>query len=132
MAIGGIHLAGWFAATSSADLLGTVYGAAARVATADGGNVVSALQRAERNKQRDLARAVTQPEMKRDIAAFRAAVARAGSAEALLRDPAAMKVLLTANGLGDHIGHGALARRALLSDVSDSGSLANRLPDARW
>ena len=43
-----------------------------------------------------------------------------------------LKVLLTANGLGDQVGYPALARKALLSNPSDPKGVANTLPDSSW
>lgn len=112
-------------------LLQTAYGLGARATPAEG-NPALALKQAERNRARDIARTAIRPEVARDVAAFRAGLARATTPEAALKDPAVLKVLLTANGLAEHIPHAALARKALLSDVSDTDSLANRLPDRRW
>ena len=55
--------------------------------------------------------------MKRDVTAFRNAVANAKDAASLLSNPAVLKVLLTANGLGDQAQYPALAKKALLSDT---------------
>ena len=70
--------------------------------------------------------------MARDVAAFRAGVDNAKDRRTLLANPAVMKVLLTANGLGDQIPYTALAQKALLSDLSDPKALANTLTDTRW
>jgi len=113
-------------------LLGIAYGLGTSATPANVQNPVLALRQADRNKDRDIARAAAQPETRRDIAAFRTAVGKAQSADTLLADPAAMKLLLTANGLADHIPHPALARKALLSDVTDPNALANKLADPRW
>ncbi len=43
-----------------------------------------------------------------------------------------MKVLLTANGLGDQLSYTALAQKALLSNVNDPKSLANTLSNTQW
>jgi hypothetical protein len=59
-------------------------------------------------------------------------VSKAKSVQQLLADPAVMKVLLTANGLGDQIAYTALAQKTLQSNVNDPNSLANKLADTRW
>lgn len=112
-------------------LLATLYGQ-------DSGRVRSAiapaeaLRNAQAHKDRDVALVGRQPEVKRVTDAFAKAVAKAASPEALLRDPAALEVILTANGLGDQLGRNALAREALLSDTTKPDALANRLADTRW
>lgn len=72
------------------------------------------------------------PRVQSDIAQFSRAVGAARSPAELLADPVALKVLLTANGLGDQVSHASLATRALLADPSRSDSLVNQLPDPRW
>jgi len=133
MAISLAQITGLFGPQAQgAGLLGIAYGLGTSATPANGQNPVLALRQADRNKDRDITRTAAQPEVRRDIAAFRAAVGKAQSADTLLADPAAMKLLLTANGLADHIPHAALARKALLSDVTDPNALANRLADPRW
>jgi hypothetical protein len=99
---------------------------------ATGGDPLTALRLAEKNQTRDVARTEQQADVKRDIAAFRTAVGKAKDVASLLKSPAVLKVLLTANGLGDELDATALARQALTSDPSDSKSLVNRLSDTRW
>lgn len=133
MAISAVQLTGLFGANiTGGGLLEIAYGLGKAPAQPGGGNPVLALRQAERDRVRDIGRTAARPEVARDIAAFRAGVAKAASPAALLDDPKVMRVLLTANGLGDQIGATALARKALLSDISDSDSLANRLGDTRW
>ncbi len=74
----------------------------------------------------------SQPAVARDVAAFRAAAAGATDVKSLLSNPAFMKVFLTANGLSDQIAYPALAQKALISDPSDTSSLASKLSDTRW
>ncbi|MCF3946522.1 DUF1217 domain-containing protein [Acidiphilium sp. AL] len=90
-------------------------------------NPITALQIAQRNQAQDVAAEAKQPQVLRDVAAFTKAVQTATSAKQLLANPAVMKVLLTANGLGPQIGYPALAQQALLSDPNDPTSLANQL-----
>lgn len=97
-----------------------------------GGNPILALRRAEKDQVKQVAAEARKPEVQRDVAAFRKAVAGATDVKALLANPTAMRVLLTANGLGDQADYTALATKALTSKLDDPKSLANRLPDARW
>ena len=97
-----------------------------------GGNPITALQTALKSQTKGVAAAADEPQAKRDIAAFQAAVASAKTPAELLANPQARKVLLTANGLGDQSDYVALASKALLSDTSKSGSLAEKLPNTQW
>ena len=109
-------------------MIGTFYG----FGSSCGGNPVVALQQAIRTRTKSVAAVALQPQIKRDVAAFRAAVAAAPDLKALLANPAARRVLLTANGLGSQVDNRALAQQALMSDPDKPGSLVNRLPDRRW
>jgi hypothetical protein len=97
-----------------------------------GADAILALRAAERDQTKKIATTAKEPQVAREIAAFRAGVAKAKTPAELLANPAVMKVLLTANGLGDQIAYAALAKQALLSNLADSSSLANRLTDTRW
>ena len=110
--------------------LGVLYGAPAVAAA--GANPVLALRQAVAGQAKGTAAEAKRPEVQRDIAAFRAAVAGAKDPKALLANPVALRVLLTANGLGDQAGYKALATKALLSGAKDPKGLANALPDPRW
>lgn len=114
-------------ATSS--ILGALYG---NTSAAGSGNPVVALQTALKTETKGVATAANDPQTKREVAAFRAALASAKTPEDLLSNPDARKVLLTANGLGDQTAFAALAKKALLSDTSKPDSLASKLTDARW
>ena len=91
-----------------------------------------ALSNADKFRDRDMRLTAAKPEVKRAVDAFAKAVRSAATPDALLRDPAALDVILTANGLGDMVPRAAMARKALLSDLSDPKSLANTLTDPRW
>ncbi len=137
MSFSGTGLAGLFgnplaAPRGAAGLLNTLYGGAGRAAGATGGNPLVALQMAQKNRDREVATAAKQPETQRDIAAFRNGIAKAKSIGEALDNPAVMKVLLTANGLADQVQYQALAKRVLLSDPEEQGSLVNRMASARW
>ena len=112
-------------------LLNALYGAsdAGRVSLTD---PVAALNLAERTKTKQVAAEAKQPEVALAISRFKKAVGAAKDVTALLKDPAVLEVLLTANGLGGQKVYPALARRALLSDASDPKSLANRLSNKAW
>ena len=114
----------------SDSLLGALYGAGAPGGS--GANPITALQTALRTQTKGVAAAANEPQAKRDIAAFKAAVASAKTPAALLANPTARKVLLTANGLGDQADYAALATKALTSDTSKPDSLAAKLADTRW
>ena len=95
-------------------------------------NPIPALTAAEQNQTKEIATTAQQPQIARDIAAFNSAVAIAKDPATLLKNPAVMKVLLTANGLGDQLAYSALASKTMLSNVNDAKSLVNQLTDTRW
>lgn len=111
-------------------LLATLYGYG--TATPGNTNPIAALVLAQTGEKKQLAQIAAEPEVKRDIAQFMQALAKAKTPADLLNNPAAMKVLLTANGLGDRASAPALAKQALLSDPAKPGALVNRLSDTRW
>ncbi len=113
---------------SSDAFLSILYGGS----TTGGTDPIQALQSAETNQTKNVALVAAQPDVARDIAAFRAAVASAKTPADLLANPQALKVLLTANGLGDQTSYTALATKALLSDTTKTTSLASQLTDTRW
>ncbi len=91
------------------------------------GNPVTALTSAEANQTKDIATTAAEPEVARDIKAFTTAVQGATSVTQLLNNPTVLKVLLTANGLGDQTQYTALAQKALTSSTTDTASVANQL-----
>jgi hypothetical protein len=118
---------------SATSLLATIEGAGSGP-SANGGDPIMALKVAERNQTKDIATTADQPAVARDIAAFKQALAIAATPQQLLSNPAALKVLLTANGLGSESSYTALAQKVLLSDPSQPGSLVNRVAssNANW
>ena len=96
------------------------------------GNPITDLKLAQANKTVDVAREAKDPLVARDLAAFTKAVTNATSVQAALTNPAVMKVLLTANNLSNYIDYPALARKALMSDPSDTKSLVNQLGNAAF
>ncbi len=94
-------------------------------------NPVPALDAAVRGRDKGVAAQAADPQVKRELAAFRAAVATAKDPAALLANADARRVLLTANGLEDQVQYAALAAKALLPEPG-AGSLAVRLTDTRW
>ena len=82
--------------------------------------------------QQDIARIEKDPVTQRDMRALEQAVTRAKDPSDLLRNPRVLQLVLEGTGLGDHANNGGLARKALMSDLKDERSLANRLPDRRW
>ncbi len=111
--------------------LGVLYGFSSSGGVS-GGNPVLALTQAEQNQTKDIAAEAKQPDVQRDVAAFRKAVAGAKDVKTLLANPAVQQVLLTANGLGDQIGSTGLITKALLSDPTDPKSLASQLTNTAW
>jgi pantoate kinase len=91
-----------------------------------------ALRQAVQTKTRDIATTEKQPEIKRDIDAFKLAISKAKTPADLFKNPVFVKVLLTANGLADQVGFTALATKALLANAKDTKSLVNQLTDTRW
>ena len=110
--------------------LSTLYGLGGQ--TVGSSNPIAALRQATLQETKQVALTAAQPDIKRDIAGFTNALQKARTPEGLLNDPRALKVLLTANGLGDRAASTALAKKALLSDPDKDGSLVNRLTDTRW
>ena len=96
------------------------------------GNPITDLKLAQANQTVDVAREAKDPLVARDLAAFTKAVTNATSVQAALTNPAVMKVLLTANNLSNYIDYPALARKALMSDPSDTKSLVNQLGNAAF
>lgn len=115
---------------SGSSLLATLYGGTGT--SSDAASSLAALKNAEANGTKLIAAEAKDPAVSRDVTAFRSAVANATDAKSLLGNAAFMKVFLTANGLSDQIDYPALAKKALLSDTSDTASLANTLTDTRW
>lgn len=116
---------------SASSLLNTLYGYGGQ-ATASTIPPATALRNAELHETQQVKLTSQQSDVKHAVDAFTKAVTSATSVNQLLSNPAVMKVLLTANGLGDQIAYTALAKKALLSDTTKSGSLANSLTDTRW
>ncbi len=118
------------ASSGGNSLLATLYGLAGP--SPGSTNPIAALAQAQTNEPKQVALVAADPQVQRDLAAFTKALATAKTPAQLLANPAALKVLLTANGLGDQVSATALATQALLSDPSKSDSLVNRLTDSRW
>jgi hypothetical protein len=112
--------------STTSSLLNTLYGNAAPT-TNSGPAALAALTAAQKNTTADIALEAKQPQVARDIAAFTSAIASAKTPQQLLQNPTALKVLLTANGLGDQTAYTALAQKVLLSDPAKSNSLVNQV-----
>jgi hypothetical protein len=113
-------------------LLSTIYSGSSGNSGATNSDPLDALTNAEANSTKDIAQTAAEPQVARDIATFTAQVAAATTPAALLQNPTVLKVLLTANGLGDQVQYTALAQKALLSNTDDSSALANQLTDSAW
>jgi hypothetical protein len=122
-----------FSSTSSSaasGLLAALYPAPGTTAAST--DPIGDMARAEANSTQDIAQEAADPTVARDIAAFRTKVAAATDPATLLQDPQVLKVLLTANGLGDQAQYPALAQKALLSDTTNTNSLADTLSNTAW
>jgi hypothetical protein len=113
--------------TDSSNLLSVLYGASGTTTTNTGPAALAALQTARKNQTADIAAEAKQPQVARDIAAFKAALASAKTPAQLLANPTALKVLLTANGLGSQTAYPALAQKVLLSNPAQTNSLVNQI-----
>lgn len=117
---------------TSSSLLDTLYGGSSAASGTSSGlssetDPLTALTLAQKNEAADIKTEAKSATVARDIAAFQKGIANAKSITAALQNPNVLKVLLTANGLGDQVGFPALAQKALMSDPSDPSSLANQL-----
>lgn len=117
---------------TTSSLLGAIYNTGTTGVSLSGANPVTALTNAETNQTQDIKATAAEPAVQRAVAAFTKAVQTATSPQQLLSNPTVMQVLLTANGLADQIPYTALAQKTLLSNVNQTGSLANQLTDTRW
>jgi hypothetical protein len=114
-------------------LLSVIYGNGGSNGSSTGTtDPIAALKLAEADQTKDVAATLKEPSVARDIANFTAAVKNAKSVSELLRNPNFLKVFLTANNLADQIPYTALVQKALLSDPSQSKSLANTLSDTNY
>jgi Protein of unknown function (DUF1217) len=93
------------------------------------GNPLTDLKLAQANEATDVAKEAKMPQVSRDIAAFKSAVASATNIQTALTNPNVLKVLLTANNLSSYIKYPALAEKALMSDPNDPNSLVNKMND---
>ncbi len=116
---------------TAATMLSTIEGTGGGGA---GANPITALHIAQQNRTQDIAAPARQPAVARDITAFQQAIATATTPQQLLANPTALKVLLTANGLGAEASYTALAQKVLMSNPSDPGSLVNQVSgsNAAW
>jgi hypothetical protein len=133
--ISGMNYSLLFGGSDSSDasnLIDTIYNGAS--GSAGSTDPLTALQTAEQNKTADIAQEAKDPTVARDIAAFQQGIAGAKTIQDALANPDVLKVLLTANNLGNSIGFTALAQKALMSDPDDVDSLANQLDasDSAW
>jgi hypothetical protein len=118
------------AADTASSMIGTLYGGASSTSTAAStGNPLLDLKLAQANETKAVAQQAKQPQVARDITAFKDGVAKAKDIQTALKNPNVMKVLLTASNLSKYIQTPALAQKALLSDPSNSASLVNKLND---
>ena len=138
--VSGIDYSLLFAGSSSssdvsASLLTTLYSSTSGSASGSAvssGNPILDEKLAEQNQTKDIAAQAKDPGVIRDLAAFTKGIANAKDLNTALQSPNVLKVLLTANGLGDQVQYTALASKALQADPADTKSLINQLTDTRW
>lgn len=116
--------------TSASSLLSTLSGGVT-TSTATTRDPLTALKDAEKNSAKYVAAKAKEPAVKKELAAFDKALASAKSVEDFFKNPTAMKVFLTANGLGDQAANRVLVTRTLNSDYLDDTSLAARMGATR-
>jgi hypothetical protein len=113
---------------ASTDILNAIYGLTPVSTTGTSLlDPITALKVAQQGETADVALEAKLPTVTLPVAAFTKAIQSATSIKSLLANPDFLKVFLTANGLGDQTAYTALATQALLSDPSNTGSLANQL-----
>lgn len=122
----GMNYALLYGGSSASGLFGTILNGASGTGAASVDPLV-ALRLAQKNQAKGIADQAKDPIVAREVAAFRKGVADAKDVKSALSNPAVLKVLLTANGLGDQAAFPGLAVKALMSDPSDPKSLANQL-----
>lgn len=108
---------------------GSSYASSTTVST---GNPLTDLKLAQANETKDVAAEAKQPQVARDIAAFRKGIANAPDIATALSNPNVLKVLLTANNLANQVQYPGLARKVLLSDPAVRTSLVNKLGSTAW
>lgn len=104
-----------------------VTGGSAASGAANIGSVKSALASAEKNEAKQLAQAAKDPQVLKDLARYEKVVKSAKTIDDVLNDPIARKVLMTAAGLKGDINNIGLAKKAMLSDPTDSSSVAAKM-----
>ncbi|WP_203071271.1 DUF1217 domain-containing protein [Falsiroseomonas ponticola] len=82
--------------------------------------------------EKETARLRKDPAILRDMARLDRVLARARKPDDLFRDTEAVRVLMQGLGLADNAQNVGMAKRVLMSDLSDKKSLALNLSDKRW
>jgi hypothetical protein len=111
--------------TSGSSLLSSLYAGGDRAAEASAATPDQA-------DAEPIVLAAAEPRFRHDLTQFAQALAVAKTPAQLLANPVALRVLLTAYGLGDKAADVGLATQALLADPARSNSLVNQLTDPRW
>jgi hypothetical protein len=130
----GLLFGGGTAGNASSAILSALYGGGTGLASTavSTGNPLTDLKLAQANEKTEVAKEARQPLVARDIAAFKRAVASAKDIGSALSNPAVLKVLLTANGLGSQVQYPGLAKKVLLSDPAQPRSLVNQMHNTAW
>ncbi len=109
--------------TPANSLLASLFGRAAQIqSTVD---PIAALEQARDGKAHQIALIAAEPRVQRDIAQFTEMMAAAKMPTQLLADPAVLKILLTASGLGRRPGDTTKAMRELLSNPRRPSAIAD-------
>jgi Protein of unknown function (DUF1217) len=118
------------ASNASANLLAALYNPNPPSTAVTTGNPITDLKLAQANQKTGVANEAKQPLVARAISAFTSAVKNAKTLQQVLGNPAVMQVFLTSNNLARYINEPAVAKKALMSDPSDTKSLVNQLGDS--
>lgn len=113
--------------TSTLTSLATGVSATSSSSTANVGTVKTALVNAQKNEDKQLKQVAKDPEVVRDLARYEKVVKNAKSIDDVLNDPIARKVLMTANGLKSDVDNIGLAKKAMMSDPTDTSSVAYKM-----
>jgi hypothetical protein len=119
----------------STSMLNALYNPSATISSSTAvstGNPLTDLKLAQKNETDDVAKEMKQPQVARDIRAFKDGVTRAKTIDQALSNPNVLKVLLTANNLEADIQYPGMAKKILTSDPSKPNSVVNQMNSTAW
>ncbi|WP_119680944.1 DUF1217 domain-containing protein [Indioceanicola profundi] len=102
------------------------------IVTGGGGSSLVQLRLLQRTTDRQMQMLAEQPQVKRDVAYFRAEIGNVKSAEDLVSDSRLLRFVATAFGMEDQAYAKALLKKVMESDLDDPRSFANRMSDPRF